>query len=154
MMNMSRMVILTCWSWGRVGQNFAMTSIFDFASPTSRLFEMLKGGLCEPAVALYQPNRACISFFKRRGASTIICGKTIRNFLQISDAAWQSCRNCGIQDKLGALKMMRSQKCFVAEKAEDIRTDSSSKREDSLRGMEGQGEEGTGCRSGYQELRP
>lgn len=97
---------------------------FHFGSPVNRLFEMLKGGLCEPRVALY---RQGLNFFQRCQHHHMLRNYQdcmVTNFLQIRDA-WQGYKGSGIQEKLRVLNLMRSQKNIMHEKAGDFETDSS-----------------------------
>lgn len=104
-----------------------------FGSPIDQLFEMLKGGLCEPRVALY---RKGLSFFQRRQHYHTLRKHhdgLVNNICQIRDA-WMSCRGYSIEEKLRVLNIMRSQKSLMNENNEEFRSDSSD-REDSGDGL-------------------
>ncbi|KAG4145487.1 hypothetical protein ERO13_D05G099500v2 [Gossypium hirsutum] len=101
---------------------------FHFGSPIKKLFNMLKGGLCEPRVALY---REGLNFFQKRQHYHHLRkhqNNMVANLCQIRDA-WLKCRGYGIEERLRVLNIMRSQKSLVYEKLEDEDSESS-KRED------------------------
>lgn len=97
---------------------------FHFGSPIKKLFEMLKGGLCEPRVALY---REGLSFFQKRQHYHLLRkhqNNMVSNLCQIRDA-WLNCRGYSIEERLRVLNIMRSQKSLMHEKMEDLEVDSS-----------------------------
>nr|KYP58603.1 Nuclear factor connected with kappa-B-binding protein [Cajanus cajan] len=80
-----------------------------FGSPVKKLFDMLKGGLCEPRVALY---REGLSFFQKRQHYHLLRkhqNNMVSNLCQIRDA-WLNCRGYSIEERLRVLNIMRSQK--------------------------------------------
>lgn len=97
---------------------------FHFGSPITKLYQMLKGGLCEPRVALY---RQGLNFFQthqhfhflRRHQDSMVS-----SLLQMKEA-WQNCRAYGIEEKLRVLNILRSQKSLMGERKEDRGSDSS-----------------------------
>lgn len=106
--------------------------ILHFGSPIKKLFEMLKGGLCEPRVALY---REGLNFFQKRQHYHLLRkhqNNLVSNLCQIRDA-WLNCRGYSIEEKLRVLNIMRSQKSLMYEKMEDLEVDSSD--EDSGEGI-------------------
>lgn len=99
-----------------------------FGSPIDKLFELLKGGLCEPRVALY---RKGLSFFQKRQHYHTLRKHhdgLVNNICQIRDA-WMNCRGYSIEEKLRVLNIMRSQKSLMNENIEEFRSDSSDKEE-------------------------
>ncbi|XP_020224852.1 uncharacterized protein LOC109806754 [Cajanus cajan] len=93
-----------------------------FGSPVKKLFDMLKGGLCEPRVALY---REGLSFFQKRQHYHLLRkhqNNMVSNLCQIRDA-WLNCRGYSIEERLRVLNIMRSQKSLMYE--EDLEVDSS-----------------------------
>ncbi|TXG73965.1 hypothetical protein EZV62_002544 [Acer yangbiense] len=101
---------------------------FHFGSPVKKLFDMLKGGLCEPRVALY---REGFNFFQKRQHFHLLRkyqNSTISNLCQIRDA-WSSCRGYSIEEKLRVLNIMKSQRSLMHEKMEDLESDSSGQGE-------------------------
>ncbi|XVF20158.1 hypothetical protein REPUB_Repub11eG0174100 [Reevesia pubescens] len=101
---------------------------FHFGSPIKKLFDMLKGGLCEPRVALY---REGLSFFQKRQHYHNLRkhqNNMVVNLCQIRDACL-NCRGYSIEERLRVLNIMRSQKSLMYEKLEDEDSESS-KRED------------------------
>ncbi|CAJ1956048.1 unnamed protein product [Sphenostylis stenocarpa] len=94
-----------------------------FGSPIKKLFDMLKGGLCEPRVALYREGMS--SFQKRRHYHLLRKHQNnmVSNLCQIRDA-WLNCRGYSIEERLRVLNIMRSQKSLMYEK-EDLEVDSS-----------------------------
>ncbi|KAK9057654.1 hypothetical protein SSX86_022490 [Deinandra increscens subsp. villosa] len=80
-------------------------SNLHFGVPIHKLFDMLKGGLCEPRVSLY-----------RQG---------IRE-------SWSKCRGYSIEEKLRVLNIMRSQKSLMYENLEEMKTESSEESADGL----------------------
>ncbi|KAJ9185017.1 hypothetical protein P3X46_004695 [Hevea brasiliensis] len=112
------------------GQNF------HFGSPIKKLFEMLKGGLCEPRVALY---REGLGFFQKRQHYHLLRkhqNNMVSNLCQIRDA-WLNCRGYSIEEKLRVLNIIKSEKNLIYEKMEEDLESKSSEREelgDRLRG--------------------
>ncbi|XP_076891085.1 uncharacterized protein LOC143542369 [Bidens hawaiensis] len=99
-------------------------SNFHFGVPINKLFNMLKGGLCEPRVSLY---RQGLGFFqKHRHYHTIRKHQNtmVNNLVQIHNA-WSTCRGYSIDEKLRVLNIMKSQKSLVSEKFEELETESS-----------------------------
>ncbi|BFG34268.1 hypothetical protein CerSpe_205420 [Prunus speciosa] len=97
---------------------------FHFGSPVKKLFDMLKGGLCEPRVALY---REGLNFFQKRQHYNILRkhqNNMVSNLCQIRDA-WLNCKGYSIEERLRVLNIMRIQKSLMGEKMEDMETDSS-----------------------------
>ncbi|KAG8655323.1 uncharacterized protein LOC110613031 [Manihot esculenta] len=103
------------------GQNF------HFGSPIKKLFELLKGGLCEPRVALY---REGLGFFQKRQHYHLLRkhhNNMVSNLCQIRDA-WLSCTEYSIEEKLRVLNIMKGEKNLVSGKMEeDLESDSSEK---------------------------
>lgn len=97
---------------------------FHFGSPVSKLFDMLKGGLCEPRVALY---REGLNFFQQRRHYNLLRkhqNTMVRNLCQIRDA-WLNCKGYSIEERLRVLNIMRIQKSLMSEKMDDMASDSS-----------------------------
>ncbi|KAK2985566.1 hypothetical protein RJ640_024999 [Escallonia rubra] len=101
---------------------------FHFGSPINKLFEMLKGGLCEPRVALY---RQGLNFFQKRQHYQLL--RKYQNSMVISlyqmREAWLNCRGYSIEEKLQVLNIMKSQSSLMCEKMEELETDSSERDE-------------------------
>ncbi|KAI3423612.1 uncharacterized protein J3R85_010805 [Psidium guajava] len=99
-----------------------------FGSPLKKVFDMLKGGLCEPRVALYR--EGLHSFRKRQHYHLIRKHQNcmVSNLCQIRDA-WKNCRGYSIEEKLRVLNILKTQKSLMAEK-EDMVSDPPSGRED------------------------
>ncbi|KAJ1395124.1 Nuclear factor related to kappa-B-binding protein [Sesbania bispinosa] len=103
-----------------------------FGSPIKKLFDMLKGGLCEPRVALY---REGLNFFQKRQHYHLMRkhqNNMVSSLCQIRDA-WLNCKGYSIEERLRVLNIMRSQKSLMYEKMEDLEVDSSD--EESGEGM-------------------
>ncbi|PKI61953.1 hypothetical protein CRG98_017679 [Punica granatum] len=100
---------------------------FHFGSPLKKLFDMLKGGLCEPRVALYREGRN--SFDKREHYHFLKMHQNglVSNLCQIRDA-WLNCRGYSIEEKLRVLNIVKSQKSLMCEK-EDMESESSGREE-------------------------
>lgn len=99
-------------------------SNFHFGSPIKMLFSMLKGGLCEPRVALY---RHGLKFFQRRQHYHLLRkhqNNMVSSLCQMRDA-WLNCRGYSMDERLRVLNLMRSQKSFNDERTEGLETDSS-----------------------------
>ncbi|EOY34218.1 Nfrkb, putative isoform 1 [Theobroma cacao] len=97
---------------------------FHFGSPIKMLFDMLKGGLCEPRVALYRDG---LNFFQKRQHYHHLRkhqNGMVVNLCQIRDA-WLNCRGYSIEERLRVLNIMRSQKSLMHEKMEDEDSESS-----------------------------
>ncbi|OMO67593.1 Nuclear factor related to kappa-B-binding protein [Corchorus capsularis] len=96
---------------------------FHFGSPINKLFDMLKGGLCDPRVALY---REGLNFFQKRQHYHNLRkhqNNMVVNLCQIRDS-WLNCRGYGIEERLRVLNIMRSQKSLMYDKMEDDDSDS------------------------------
>ncbi|KAG8387757.1 hypothetical protein BUALT_Bualt02G0054500 [Buddleja alternifolia] len=99
-----------------------------FGSPVDKLFEMLKGGLCEPRVALY---RQGLNFFQRRQHYHNLRkhqNSMVNNLCQIRDA-WLNCKGYSIEEKLRVLNIMKSQKSLMNENMEEFGSESSDREE-------------------------
>lgn len=99
-------------------------SNFHFGVPINKLFDMLKGGLCEPRVSLY---RQGLGFFQKHKHYHVIRkhqNTMVNNLVSIRDA-WTKCRGYSIEEKLRVLNIMKSQKSLMYEKMEELETDSS-----------------------------
>ncbi|KAL8501604.1 hypothetical protein ACS0TY_020932 [Phlomoides rotata] len=99
-----------------------------FGSPIDKLFEMLKGGVCEPRVALY---RKGLNFFQRRQHYHNLRrhhNDIVNNLCQIRDA-WLNCKGYSIEEKLRVLNIMRSQKSLMNENMEEFGSESSDREE-------------------------
>ncbi|XP_022752803.1 uncharacterized protein LOC111301436 isoform X2 [Durio zibethinus] len=97
---------------------------FHFGSPIKKLFDMLKGGLCEPRVALY---REGLNFFRKRQHYHNLRkhqNNMVVNLCQIRDT-WLNCKGYSIEERLLVLNIMRSQKSLMYEKLEDKDSESS-----------------------------
>ncbi|CAK9154067.1 unnamed protein product, partial [Ilex paraguariensis] len=104
-----------------------------FGNPIDKLFEMLKGGLCEPRVALY---RQGLKFFQKRQHYHLLRkhqNSMVTNFCQIR-GTWLNCRGYSIEEKLRVLNIMKSQKSLMYENMEEMESDSS-EREESADGL-------------------
>ncbi|KAL8525560.1 hypothetical protein ACS0TY_014975 [Phlomoides rotata] len=90
-----------------------------FGSPLDKMFEMLKGGLCEPRVALY---RQGLNFFQRRKHYHNLKkyqNTLVYNIYQMRNA-WQSCWGYSTEEKLHLLNIMKSQKILMNENKEEL----------------------------------
>lgn len=97
---------------------------FQFGSPVKKLFDMLKGGLCEPRVALY---REGLNFVQKRQHYHLLKkhqNNMVSNLCQMRDA-WLNCRGYSIEERLRVLNIMTSQKSLMGEKMDDLEADSS-----------------------------
>ncbi|OAY37897.1 uncharacterized protein LOC110625536 [Manihot esculenta] len=105
------------------GQNF------HFGSPIKKLFQMLKGGLCEPRVALYRDG---LGFFQKRKHYHLLRShqnNMVSSLCQIRDA-WLNCKGYSVEEKLRVLNIIKSEKSLMYEKmVEDLESDSSEKEE-------------------------
>ncbi|PIA38803.1 hypothetical protein AQUCO_02700182v1 [Aquilegia coerulea] len=103
---------------------------FHFGSPLVKLFDMLKGGLCEPRVMLYQHGWSFFQKFRHYHHLRKYQNSMVGKFVQINNA-WLSCKGYGIEERLRVLNLMRSQKSLMYEKGEDVglETDSSGREE-------------------------
>ncbi|CAN1145682.1 Nuclear factor related to kappa-B-binding protein [Linum perenne] len=101
-----------------------------FGSPVKRLFEMLKGGLCEPRVALY---REGLTIFQKRQHYHLLRkhqNNVVMNLCQARDA-WLNCRGYSIDEKLRILNVIKSQKLLISEKVEEDFASESSEQQES-----------------------
>ncbi|KAF5727415.1 Nfrkb putative isoform 1 [Tripterygium wilfordii] len=101
---------------------------FHFGSPVKKLFDMLKGGLCEPRVTLY---REGFNFFQKRQHYHLLRNhqnNMVSYLCQMRDA-WLTCKGYSIDEKVRVLNIMRSQKSLMYEKMEFLEADSSGKEE-------------------------
>ncbi|KAL6979261.1 hypothetical protein U1Q18_020926 [Sarracenia purpurea var. burkii] len=103
-------------------------SNFHFGSPVTKLFDTLKGGLCEPRVALY---RQGLNSFQKRQHYHLLQkhqNSMVNTLCQIKDA-WFNCRGYSIEEKLRVLNIMKSQKSLMHENMEELESDSSERDE-------------------------
>ncbi|KAI8573808.1 hypothetical protein RHMOL_Rhmol01G0304300 [Rhododendron molle] len=103
-------------------------SNLHFGSPITKLFGMLKGGLCEPRVALYR--QGLKSFQKRQHYHLLRKHQdsVVNNLYQIRDA-WLNCRGYSIEEKLRVLNIRKSQDSLMHENMEELESDSSERDE-------------------------
>lgn len=95
-----------------------------FGNPLNKLFNMLKGGLCEPRVALY---RQGLIFFQKHQHYHLLRkyqNVMVNSFCQIRDG-WQNCRGYSIEEKLRVLNIMKTQNSYISEKMEEMESDES-----------------------------
>ncbi|KAL7127371.1 hypothetical protein ABFS83_14G248600 [Erythranthe nasuta] len=88
-----------------------------FGSPVDKLFDMLKGGLCEPRVALY---RRGWKFFQRRQHYHNLRkhqNSMVNSFCQMRDT-WLNYRGYSIEEKLRVLNIMKSEKSLMNESSD------------------------------------
>ncbi|ERM95649.1 hypothetical protein AMTRI_Chr08g207310 [Amborella trichopoda] len=91
---------------------------FHFGSPLTEFFNRLKGGLCEPRVALY---RQGLNLFQKKKHYHMLKryqDSMVGSLLQIREA-WEKCGGYSIQERLRLLKILRSQKGLMSEREED-----------------------------------
>ncbi|XP_009792724.1 uncharacterized protein [Nicotiana sylvestris] len=124
-----------------------------FGSPIDKLFNMLKGGLCEPRVALYR--QGLIFFQKRQHYHRLRNHQNaiVSNLCQIRDA-WLSCPGYSIEEKLQVLNIKKNEKILMYEKMEELESDGSEREEfsDNLWGKRTKDRnlgQDMGCYSGY-----
>lgn len=103
-------------------------SNMHFGSPLDMLFNMLKGGLCEPRVALYR--QGLIFFQKRQHYHRLRKHQNaiVSNLCQIRDA-WLSCAGYSIEEKLQVLNIKKNEKILMYEKMEEQESDGSEREE-------------------------
>ena len=99
-------------------------SSLHFGSPIKKLFDMLKGGLCEPRVALYREGWNFIQKRQHYHHLRKYQNNMVVNLCQIRDA-WFNCRGYSIDERLRVLNIMKSQKSLMSEKMEYVQSDSS-----------------------------
>ncbi|PSR86648.1 Nuclear factor related to kappa-B-binding protein [Actinidia chinensis var. chinensis] len=103
-------------------------SDFYFGSPVTRLFDMLKGGVCEPRVALY---RQGLNSFQKRQHYHLLRkhqNSMVATLYQMR-GAWLNCRGYSIEEKLHELNIMKSQKSLMYENREELESNSSERYE-------------------------
>ncbi|KAF8402799.1 hypothetical protein HHK36_010890 [Tetracentron sinense] len=111
-------------------------SNFHFGSPFVKLFDMLKGGLCEPRAVLYQQGS---NFFQKRRHYHFLQeyqNSMVISLTEIRDA-WRNCQGYSIEERLRVLNIMRSQRSLMYEKMEDSGLESDSEREEFAEGLWG-----------------
>eukprot|EP00268_Persea_americana_P046325 TRINITY_DN4770_c0_g2_i2.p1 TRINITY_DN4770_c0_g2~~TRINITY_DN4770_c0_g2_i2.p1 ORF type:complete len:1279 (-),score=316.26 TRINITY_DN4770_c0_g2_i2:1011-4649(-) len=110
-------------------------SNFHFGSPLNQLFHMLKGGLCEPRVALF---RRGLNFLERRRHYHHLRkyqNSMVSSIIQIRDA-WENCAAYSIEERLRLLNILRSKKSLMYEEGDMLGSETdSSVREESINGL-------------------
>ncbi|EOA23402.1 hypothetical protein CARUB_v10016582mg [Capsella rubella] len=101
---------------------------FHFGSPIKKLFDMLKGGQCEPRNTLYLEGRNLFLRTKHYHTLRKYHNDMVVNLCQTRDA-WVSCKGCSIDEKLRVLNILKSQKTLLREQKEDFKEDSTEKEE-------------------------
>lgn len=101
---------------------------FHFGSPIKKLFDMLKGGQCEPRNTLYLEGRNLFLRTKHYHTLRKYHNDMVVNLCQTRDA-WASCKGYSIDEKLRVLNIVKSQKTLMREKKDDFKEDSSEKEE-------------------------
>ncbi|CAN4119008.1 unnamed protein product [Withania somnifera] len=112
----------------RTLKDLLVSNNMHFGSPLDKLFNMLKGGLCEPRVALYR--QGLIFFQKRQHYHRLRNHQNtiVSNLCQIRDA-WLSFPGYSIEEKLQVLNIKKNEKILMYEKMEELESDGS-ERED------------------------
>lgn len=124
-------------TFGRTLRELFSGSNFYFGSPLTKVFDRLKGGLCEPRVALYQQGlnffQKCEHYHLLRNYQNSMVGSLI----QIRNA-WENCLGYGIEEKLRVLNILRSQRGSTNAKEKVLESDmDSSAGEESFEGLWG-----------------
>ncbi|XP_010535555.1 PREDICTED: uncharacterized protein LOC104810821 [Tarenaya hassleriana] len=101
---------------------------FHFGSPIKKLFDMLKGGQCEPRNALYLESRNLFMRTEHYHKLRKYHNDLVVNLCQIRDS-WANCKGYSVDEKLRVLNIVKSQKNLMCEKMEDFEVDSSEKEE-------------------------
>lgn len=86
---------------------------FHFGIPSIKLFDMLKGGLCEPKVAVYR--KELVSFQKRHHYHFVqqYQNMMVDNLVHMRESLIH-CREYDIQEKLQLLNLMKNMKTLMA----------------------------------------
>ncbi|KAI3965038.1 hypothetical protein MKX01_013969 [Papaver californicum] len=87
---------------------------FHFGNPVAKLFDLLKGGLCQPRVKQY---RQGLHFLQKREHYHRLRkyqNSMVGNCVHMRDA-WSNCKGYSIQEKLRVLSIRRSQKSLAYE---------------------------------------
>ncbi|CAN8277881.1 unnamed protein product [Cochlearia groenlandica] len=92
---------------------------FHFGSPVKKMFDMLKGGQCEPRNALYLEGCGLFRQTKHYHSLRKYHNDLVVNLCQTRDA-WASCKGYSIGEKLRVLNIVKSQKSLLREKKEDF----------------------------------
>ncbi|KAJ4890514.1 hypothetical protein Rs2_30262 [Raphanus sativus] len=101
---------------------------FHFGSPVKKLFEMLKGGQCEPRNVLYLEGRNLFVRTKHYHTLRKYHNDMVVNLCQTRDA-WAGCRGYSVDEKLRVLNIVKSQKTLMREEKDYYEEDSSEKEE-------------------------
>ncbi|XP_051113256.1 uncharacterized protein LOC127239235 [Andrographis paniculata] len=99
-----------------------------FGSPVDKLFEMLKGGMSEPRVALYKQGLGFFQIREHYHSLRKYQNTMVSNLCQMRDA-WQNCKGYSIEEKLRVFNIVKSQKSLMNENMEEFRTESSDREE-------------------------
>ncbi|KAL9673122.1 hypothetical protein QQ045_029375 [Rhodiola kirilowii] len=127
-----------------------------FGNPVSKFFNMLKGGLCEPSVAL---RRQGLKFFQKKQYYHFLRNyqnNMVSSFLEIKEV-WSYCQGQAVEDKIKFLKDTRKQKSLSLENVRNkgLESDSPGKDDEpreriwSQRMMYRNGEQSKSHYSGY-----
>lgn len=101
---------------------------FHFGSPVKKLFDMLKGGQCEPRNVLYLEGRNLFTRTKHYHTLRKYHNDMVVNLCQTRDA-WAGCRGYSVDEKLRVLNIVKSQKTLMREEKDYYEEDSSEKEE-------------------------
>ncbi|KAJ0248304.1 DNA-binding protein-like [Hirschfeldia incana] len=101
---------------------------FHFGSPVKKLFDMLKGGQCEPRNVLYLEGRNLFVRTKHYHTLRKYHNDMVVNLCQTRDA-WATCRGYSVDEKLRVLNIVKSQKTLMREEKDYYEEDSSEKEE-------------------------
>ncbi|KAI3945004.1 hypothetical protein MKW92_010251 [Papaver armeniacum] len=92
---------------------------FHFGNPVAKLFDLLKGGLCQPRVKMY---RQGLHFLQKREHYHRLRkyqNSMVGNCVHMRDA-WSNCKGYSMQEKLRVLSIRRSQKSSVYENMQGV----------------------------------
>ncbi|KAK9154183.1 hypothetical protein Sjap_001663 [Stephania japonica] len=98
---------------------------FHFGSPLVKLFDMLKGGLCEPRVVQYQQGLNFLQKRKHYHRLREYHDSMVGSFIQMRHA-WENCAGYSIKERLRVLNISRRQRNLMHEKLENIRVETDS----------------------------
>ncbi|RZC81653.1 hypothetical protein C5167_044225 [Papaver somniferum] len=103
---------------------------FNFGSPLMKFFNMLKGGLCEPSVALYNQNLNILMKNKHYHTLKNYQNSMVSRLTHAKNAWKKNCNGCGVDERFRVLNSTNPPRSLMFESMEHSGSENDSLRRD------------------------
>ncbi|KAI3924027.1 hypothetical protein MKW92_004250 [Papaver armeniacum] len=103
---------------------------FNFGSPLMKFFNMLKGGLCEPSVALYNQNLNILMKNKHYHTLKNYQNSMVSRLTQAKNAWKKTCNGCGVDERFRVFNSTNPRRSLMSESMEHSGSENDSLRRD------------------------